>query len=43
MAIREMEAHAGTQFDPNIVAAIKAQIGEENTLEKKITDTSHSD
>jgi HD-GYP domain-containing protein (c-di-GMP phosphodiesterase class II) len=37
MAIREMEAHAGTQFDPNIVAAIKAQIEEEDTIEKKQT------
>jgi putative methionine-R-sulfoxide reductase with GAF domain len=35
MAIREMEAHAGTQFDPNIVAAIKAQISEEDIFEKK--------
>jgi HD-GYP domain-containing protein (c-di-GMP phosphodiesterase class II) len=39
MAIREMEAHAGTQFDPNIVAAIKAQIDEEDTVEKKPTAT----
>lgn len=36
MAIREMEAHSGTQFDPNIVAAIKAQIKEEDTVEKKV-------
>jgi HD-GYP domain-containing protein (c-di-GMP phosphodiesterase class II) len=43
MAIREMEAHAGTQFDPNIVAAIKAQIGEENTIEKKPAGTTPSD
>ena len=35
MAIREMEAKAGTQFDPNIVAAIKTQIQEADIQEKK--------
>jgi putative nucleotidyltransferase with HDIG domain len=35
MAVREMEAHAGTQFDPNMVAAIRGQIKEEDTFEKK--------
>ncbi len=35
MAIREMEAKAGTQFDPNIVETIKAQITEDDIQEKK--------
>ncbi len=35
MAVREMEAHAGTQFDPNMVAAIRGQIKEQDTFEKK--------
>lgn len=35
MAIREMEAHAGTQFDPSIIAAFREQIKEEDTFEKK--------
>ncbi len=35
MAIREMEAHSGTQFDPSIIAAIRRQIKEEDTFEKK--------
>jgi len=33
LAIREMEAHSGTQFDPDIVTAIKAQIKENDTIE----------
>jgi putative methionine-R-sulfoxide reductase with GAF domain len=33
MALREMEAHSGTQFDPDVVAAIKAHIREKDTLE----------
>jgi putative methionine-R-sulfoxide reductase with GAF domain len=35
MAIREMEAHSGTQFDPEVVDTIKAQIKEKDTIEKK--------
>jgi HD-GYP domain-containing protein (c-di-GMP phosphodiesterase class II) len=34
MAIREMEAHTGKQFDPNIVSALKAQVREVDTIEK---------
>ncbi len=34
MALREMEAHSGTQFDPDVVAAIKAQVQETDTVEK---------
>jgi HD-GYP domain-containing protein (c-di-GMP phosphodiesterase class II) len=35
MALREMNAHAGTQFDPEIVAAMRTSISEEDTLEKR--------
>ncbi|HSF16777.1 MAG TPA: HD domain-containing phosphohydrolase [Vicinamibacteria bacterium] len=34
MAIREMEAHEGAQFDPDVVAAIKATVREEDNQEK---------
>ncbi len=37
MAIRELEAHAGTQFDPEIVDALKTSISEQDTIEKKST------
>ncbi len=37
MALREMEAHAGTQFDPEIVAAMKTSISEPDTIEKRPT------
>lgn len=37
MALREMEAHAGTQFDPTIVEAMKSSITEQDTIEKKPT------
>jgi HD-GYP domain-containing protein (c-di-GMP phosphodiesterase class II) len=37
MALREMEAHAGTQFDPEIVGAMKSSIAEQDTIEKKPT------
>jgi response regulator RpfG family c-di-GMP phosphodiesterase len=37
MALREMEAHARTQFDPDIVAAMKTSISEPDTIEKKAT------
>lgn len=35
MALREMEAHAGTQFDPDIVEAMKKSISDQDVLEKK--------
>jgi response regulator RpfG family c-di-GMP phosphodiesterase len=35
MALREMNAHSGTQFDPEIVAAMRTSISEEDTLEKR--------
>jgi HD-GYP domain-containing protein (c-di-GMP phosphodiesterase class II) len=35
MALREMEAHSGTQFDPEVVEAIKAHVQEKDTIEKK--------
>jgi response regulator RpfG family c-di-GMP phosphodiesterase len=35
MAFREIEAHAGTQFDPEIVAVMKASIAEPDTVEKR--------
>jgi len=35
MAIREMEAHSGTQFDPEVVATIKTHVQEKDTIEKK--------
>ena len=34
MALREMEAHSGTQFDPEVVAAIKAHVAEKDTVDK---------
>ena len=37
MAIREMEAHAGTQFDPRIIEALKESISEQDTIERKTT------
>ncbi|MFQ5791834.1 MAG: HD domain-containing phosphohydrolase [Acidobacteriota bacterium] len=33
MALREMEAHSGTQFDPEIVVAIREHIREDDTRE----------
>jgi len=33
MALREMEAHSGTQFDPDVIAAIKTHIREKDTVE----------
>lgn len=35
MAVRELEAHAGTQFDPDIVAMLKTSVSEQDTIEKK--------
>ena len=35
MALREMEAHTGSQFDPKIIAAMKDSIAESDTVEKK--------
>ena len=35
MALREMEAHSGTQFDPGVIAAIKSQVQEKDTVEKR--------
>lgn len=35
MAMREMEAHAGAQFDPTVVAAMQKSIQESDTVEKK--------
>jgi HD-GYP domain-containing protein (c-di-GMP phosphodiesterase class II) len=37
MALREMDAHAGTQFDPEIVAAMRTSISEQDTIEKRPT------
>jgi len=37
MAIREMEAHAGSQFDPEIVDVLKRSVSEQDTIEKKST------
>ena len=34
MALREMDAHSATQFDPEVVAAIKNHIEEKDTVEK---------
>lgn len=34
MALREMDAHSGTQFDPNVVTAIKEHVQEKDTVEK---------
>ncbi len=34
MALREMEAHSGTQFDPEVVEAIKVHVQEKDTIEK---------
>jgi HD-GYP domain-containing protein (c-di-GMP phosphodiesterase class II) len=34
-AIVELRRHAGTQFDPEIVAAMRTSISEEDTLEKR--------
>ena len=33
MALREMDAHSGTQFDPDVVAAIKSRVQEKDTVE----------
>ena len=35
VALRELEAHSGTQFDPEIVTAVKGQIKESDTRERK--------
>ncbi len=35
MAIREIEAHSGTQFAPEIVEALKKSVSEQDTIEKK--------
>jgi hypothetical protein len=35
MALREMEAHSGSQFDPNIVEVMKRSISQSDTVEKK--------
>lgn len=35
MAMREMEAHAGSQFDPRIIEVMKTSIAESDTVEKK--------
>lgn len=35
MALREMEAHSATQFDPDVVAAIKSHVEEKDTVENK--------
>ena len=35
MALREMEAHSGTQFDPEVVEAIKTHVQAKDTIEKK--------
>lgn len=43
MALRELEAHSGTQFDPAIVDAVKASISERDTIEKKPTPAKHPD
>jgi hypothetical protein len=37
VALREMDAHAGTQFDPEIVAAMRTSISEQDTIEKRPT------
>lgn len=43
VAIREMEAHSGTQFDPEIVEALKKSVSEPDTLEKKKSPPPDSD
>jgi HD-GYP domain-containing protein (c-di-GMP phosphodiesterase class II) len=40
MALREMDAHAGTQFDPEIVRAMRSSISEQDTIEKRPTPPS---
>ena len=35
MALREMEAHTATQFDPRVIEALKASISEADTLEPR--------
>ncbi len=40
MALREMEAHTGTQFDPKVIEALKASISEADTLEPRPASSS---
>ncbi len=35
MALREMEAHAATQFDPRVIEVLKASISEADTLDRR--------
>ena len=40
MALREMEAHTATQFDPRVIEALKASISEADTLEPRPVSSS---
>jgi HD-GYP domain-containing protein (c-di-GMP phosphodiesterase class II) len=35
MALREMEAHTATQFDPRVIEALKASVSEADTLKPR--------